>query len=72
MPQPTDHDPFVSVAQLREAWLATRGLLDRIATWHAQERGDGGTVSGLCAECGSPWPCDTRRVIDYGEATYRT
>ena len=62
-------NPFLSVDQLYAAWIATRGYLDRIATWHSQETAGGGMVSGLCAECGSPWPCDTRRLIEYGEVS---
>lgn len=56
----------LTVPQLLEAWVARCEQLDRIARWHSQGTGPAGMVSGECSECGSPWPCDTRRLIDYG------
>jgi hypothetical protein len=51
-------------------WLAVtalgkaRGQLDRIATWHSREEFEGGLVGDHCIECGTRWPCDTRRMAD--------
>ncbi len=51
-------------------WLAVdlindlRDRLSRIGTWHARETGPGGMVGDFCIECGTGWPCDTRRMAD--------
>jgi hypothetical protein len=42
--------------------------LARIADWHARETGPAGTVGDFCVECGTRWPCDTRKMAD---GTYR-
>lgn len=49
--------------------LAVCDRLDRIAAWHAREKGPAGTVGDFCVECGKRWPCDTRRMAEgaYGE-----
>lgn len=47
--------------------LALRERLDRIVGWHARESGPAGTVGDYCTECGTRWPCDTRRMA---EGTY--
>lgn len=54
---------FLLLAKMTE--LGDR--LDRIITWHSQETGEAGTVSGYCKECGQPWPCETRQMA---EGTY--
>lgn len=38
--------------------------LQRIASWHSRESGPGGLVGDYCIECGTRWPCDTRRMAD--------
>lgn len=38
--------------------------VQRIATWHSRESGPGGMVGDFCTECGTRWPCDTRRMAD--------
>lgn len=38
--------------------------LQRIATWHGRESGPAGMVGDFCVECGTRWPCDTRRMAD--------
>lgn len=38
--------------------------LARIADWHVRETGEGGTVGDYCVECGTRWPCDTRKMAD--------
>jgi hypothetical protein len=38
--------------------------LSRIAAWHSQEQGSSGTVGSFCNECGTLWPCDTRRMAE--------
>lgn len=50
--------------------VKTQGLeerLSRVAGWHARESGPGGTVGDYCTECGTRWPCDTRKLA---EGTY--
>lgn len=44
-----------------------RERMDRIATWHARETGQGGMVGDYCTECGNRFPCDTRKMV---EGTY--
>lgn len=46
------------------ALLDLRGRLDRLRDRHVRETGAGGTVGTFCVECGSPWPCSTRELID--------
>lgn len=41
-----------------------RERLERISGWHARETGEGGMVGVFCVECGTGWPCDTRRMAD--------
>ena len=41
--------------------------LDRIGAWHSRETGPAGTVGDYCNECGSTWPCETKRMA---EGTY--
>jgi hypothetical protein len=50
--------------QLVAAWSDQNNLLGDIAGLHQQGTGPHGTVSGCCAECERPWPCDTKRIID--------
>lgn len=38
--------------------------LQRIAGWHARETAPGGMVGDFCVECGTRWPCDTRKMAD--------
>jgi hypothetical protein len=38
--------------------------LARIDAWHARETTDEGMVGDFCTECGTRWPCDTRRMAD--------
>lgn len=44
-----------------------RERLARITDWHSRETGPHGMVGDYCNECGSAWPCDTRRLA---EGTY--
>lgn len=48
------------VADLCAGW----DRLGRIATWHSRETAGGGMVGDFCIECGTVWPCDTRRMAD--------
>ena len=52
---------------LAERLLESAQRLDRITAWHARESGPCGTFGDYCTECGSLWPCDTRRMA---EGTY--
>lgn len=52
---------------LLSAALDADDRLQRIANWHTRETGPAGTVGNYCTECGTRWPCDTRRMA---EGTY--
>ncbi len=47
--------------------IAANERLGRIESWHFRETADGGMVGDFCVECGTKWPCDTRRMA---EGTY--
>lgn len=51
---------FLLVARCNDAMER----LDRIRGWHSRETGPAGTVGDYCNECGTRWPCDTRRMAD--------
>jgi hypothetical protein len=64
-PYATDLDARVWL--LLDAVIGLRQQRDRLMSWHSRETGPGGTVGDDCNECGTRWPCDTRRLL---EGTY--
>lgn len=52
------------VYQLMLTRLRLAERLNRISAWHSQETADGGMVGDFCIECGTRWPCETRRMAD--------
>lgn len=44
--------------------IGLRERLARISGWHSRETGPAGMVGDFCVDCGSRWPCDTRRMAD--------
>lgn len=55
-----DARTYLAIRKIQEL----REQLDRIQSWHSRESGPAGTVGDLCTECGTRWPCDTRRMAD--------
>ncbi len=51
---------FLLVAEVQRL----RERMDRITGWHSRETGPGGMVGDYCTECGTRWPCDTRRMAE--------
>jgi hypothetical protein len=64
-PDATDLDARVWL--LLDAVIGLRQQRDRLIGWHSRETAPGGMVGDFCNECGSTWPCDTRRLL---EGTY--
>lgn len=55
---------YGDVRTLLSAAFEAGDRLQRISSWHARESGPSGTVGDFCVECGTRWPCDTRRMTD--------
>lgn len=60
----TERLTYGDLRALLSAAFAAGDQLQRIASWHSRETGPGGTVGDFCVECGTVWPCDTRRLAD--------
>lgn len=55
---------YGDLSDLLSAAFDAGDRLQRIAAWHARETAPGGMVGDFCTECGTRWPCDTRRMAD--------
>lgn len=55
---------YGDLSALLRTLVTTEERLARVADWHARETGPAGTVGDYCTECGTRWPCDTRRIAE--------